>query len=309
MKRKRRRNNTATSLPNPEGYELMWTVFTDYRVAYADDKSPWIYPAGERRPAYEPAHVVGLAQALAEVHRAPRDRSDAPATWENYPAVRALLRFVRTYGHLGRTDLETPPWREIKEAGREQWVSGDPVVWALAHASNVHEILTLAGALAHKRSTKALQAYLEARQRSLATFPRAESVPTLAPPWSVPLDAASTDLRAALAKPNSEGRRAALERIGQRLLVQRLDPNLARVDRVYDPGRGVSLFRFRALIQVIYWQLADRFGKVPIRQCACGLWFFSADPRQKYCPPPPEVSESRCSAKYRMRRLRRKARR
>jgi hypothetical protein len=89
------------------------------------------------------------------------------------------------------------------------------------------------------------------------------------------------------------------------LLKAFLAPNLGAVERGYDPKTGRTVFRFKALIQLIYWQLADWIDGGRLRQCAeCQTYFFAEDGRQRFCPPPLGVDESRCARRARMRALR-----
>ena len=69
-----------------------------------------------------------------------------------------------------------------------------------------------------------------------------------------------------------------------------------------------SDFRYQALIEVIYWHLADTLTGRRIRRCkaqGCGGLFAQTDPRQLYCPPPIGVrGKSRCAERERKRRQR-----
>jgi hypothetical protein len=78
---------------------------------------------------------------------------------------------------------------------------------------------------------------------------------------------------------------------------------------------GVRLeLRWRALIDVIYWHLAlnatgDRgWGRCP----ECGSFFEKTDPRQRFCPPPQKIIQTRtqslCGLKFRARRSRERKR-
>jgi hypothetical protein len=84
-----------------------------------------------------------------------------------------------------------------------------------------------------------------------------------------------------------------------------LEPNLCGVDRGYDPETGRSVFKFKALIQLIYWQVADWINGERLRACEeCQTIFFASDDRQRFCPPPQGINESRCARRARMRALR-----
>jgi hypothetical protein len=73
-----------------------------------------------------------------------------------------------------------------------------------------------------------------------------------------------------------------------------------------------TVFTFRALIEVIYWQLADQIGKDAIRRCAeCGRIFTGANSRIRFCPPASGQTISPCKSRFNVRRHRKsgKARR
>ena len=99
-------------------------------------------------------------------------------------------------------------------------------------------------------------------------------------------------------------------RVARHLRGQLLTPNLSDVPRVFDADSERDVFEFRALIQVVYWQIADKMhGGSTIRRCPCGALFFPTDRRQKFCPPPPGTHESRCGKRLRQPRYQCGARR
>jgi hypothetical protein len=120
-------------------------------------------------------------------------------------------------------------------------------------------------------------------------------IPLTRAPWQRPL---SIDLTAELRERDPL-------RVSRQVIAELLDPNLAGVDRVYDPFTGAPKFRFETLLDVMYWQLADALGAYRLRRCPCGALFFAYDQRQKHCPPDPGQRESRCTVRFRMRRKRR----
>jgi hypothetical protein len=174
----------------------------------------------------------------------------------------------------------------------------DPVLWVRRHAQNVQRILQLRNSLG--LDLDRLQATFDERvmhvagratkadpplpDDSAAWGPRvrlsarpAITVPLINPPWTRVLrDLVEDD--GPRTGPGQYDR-------SRRIIKALLDPNLGDVARVYDSTSGDSPFRFRALIQVIYWQLADRLssGEGP-RQCRCGGWWIPTDNRQRDHP-------------------------
>jgi hypothetical protein len=66
-----------------------------------------------------------------------------------------------------------------------------------------------------------------------------------------------------------------------------------------------TVFTFRALIEVIYWQLADQIGKGAILRCAeCGRIFTCANSRIRFCPPASGQKISPCKSRFNVRRHR-----
>ena len=233
---------------------------------------------------------------------------------------------METFGPLGFTWLQGQP-EEVTLEGKKQLIDGDRIDWFLAHAGNVSLVLGLQGALA------AFSAYGEpprkgpARQNALATLKRLlkqtvevkrpmelgfrrfrataprslpPRIPTTSEPWYVPLEAKKLwAIQKHLRQQN--GRQIA--EAGKLLLAELLNPNLGSVRRTFDSESGASGFHFRALVEAIYWQIADKRSK--LRQCEeCGLWFFADDDRRRFCPHPTPKKESRCGKRSYMRQLR-----
>lgn len=91
--------------------------------------------------------------------------------------------------------------------------------------------------------------------------------------------------------------------IARKVIAAILNPVLEAIPRVYDPATGLTRFRLRSLIEAIYQLVADSIGG-PVRRCPCGAYFVAGDPRQRFCPPPPDVRESRCAKRFMAQRLR-----
>lgn len=70
-------------------------------------------------------------------------------------------------------------------------------------------------------------------------------------------------------------------------------------------GKFRSVFTLHALVQVIYWKLADQLGCSSIRQCVeCGRIFTHADSRIRFCPPSKGKQISRCKTSLNQREFR-----
>lgn len=265
---------------------------------YSLSRDGWVYSGGARRSPYHPSDKHDLPHYLARINR-----TDSPQQLDR------LLEFYRNFGLLGQSMLEgrprpitVGPSRKVRIGPSrmrrplkrfegqaegtvaleriEKLADGDNLAWALAHAENVDWILSLLAARGATFGRLMDRAVAQARERQVL-------IPTIAPPWWIPLD---------LEKMRS----------WQDLIAQRLNPNLLGVNFRYNPESGEAELRFRALVEVVYWQLADKIGVRGPRRCRCGMYFFPRDERQRFCPPPPGVRESRCGRRFRMQKSRRK---
>jgi hypothetical protein len=170
-------------------------------------------------------------------------------------------------------------------AGGQVVSEGDDVVWAVAHARNVARCL---------RIKEALQRSDYPRLRSILQWIAGDDLEGM--PLSIPTLEKTHGARIQVSAPSGR-RQVAAE--AHRLLAVSIGPNLGGVSRVMRPEGG-SAFQFQALVQLIYWQLADWISGERLGVCAeCGLLFYSHDARQKFCPPPPDVRESRCGRSHR----------
>lgn len=82
-----------------------------------------------------------------------------------------------------------------------------------------------------------------------------------------------------------------------------------------DAGRGLqstqhglrTIFTFRTLIQVVYWQLADQLGRSSIHRCVeCGRIFSHSNVRSRFCLPTGGKKISACKSRWNVREFRRK---
>ena len=198
-------------------------------------------------------------------------------------AVPRLQQFVEDFGLL-----TGQPHRVDRPAGGFELRDGDPISWSLSHSAQVNEVF---GLIRGRREglDHRLQV-LQDRQREAAIM-----IPT-------PTAGGYTNLSFDIAEALTTQSPLAVARL---IVAEMLAPNLAGVVRVFDAETATPRFHFRALIDVIYWLLADRLeGRWSIRQCACGALFFARDPRQRHCPPRPGQRESACTKRFRMRQYR-----
>jgi hypothetical protein len=269
---------TATASPQ-KNRSTPW--FSSPRwTKYVVHDDGWIYADGAKAPMYVVTGDDDLPTHFARVMEPPGLRVDAH--------VPALRDFCERFGLLGYTTLTGP--RAVKglgrTKGRREVRQADLICWALRHAANVRLILAL-----HRGAQG--WAELDAVLAQLAHW----QIPLTTKPWQKPLGLALSTLRR---------EHSPLEG-GRRVLAALLQPNVEQVARAISttPGEPHFPFRLRALIDAIYWQLADAVeGHVEVRQCECGALFFARDPRQHSCPKLPGQRESRCTKRFRMRHLR-----
>jgi hypothetical protein len=261
---------------------LEWPQWSEYELMKG-----WLSPCGDPRP-HRQLDDFDLVNPFARLGSLPLEG------WGT--AFRE--QFVNRFGLLGQTVLAGKSRRV-----RGQQRMGDNLVWAMAHARNVDRILRL-----HKGRFSDLDGLLESlayrrvRTREIGQkewlqnlHPMTIQVPILEEPWQVGIGRENLFPEGAASSPLSV----------QRLVIaQLLNPNIAGVNRRYDTTRGEPVFHCRALIEVIYWQLADRLGVCKVRRCECGALFFAADARQKFCPPIEGKKESACAKRFYMRRFR-----
>jgi hypothetical protein len=204
-----------------------------------------------------------------------------------------LLHFNHHYGLLGYDVLYETEMRRRKE----DW-HGDPVDWAIAHARNAAGILGTINIIDDVRSGRVKLHSLSALHRALsAQFEKMglQSIFTgerrrfTGFAWSRP--------EAVLSDSKEEAEYKAWPRWGEdpigtayRVLAWVLNSQIAGIHFEFvaaghhasEPRFGLEL-RYKALLQVIYWKLAERVGGA-FRQCPnCGLVFPMRTPRDKYC--------------------------
>jgi hypothetical protein len=302
-----RSRHTEARIP----YTLRWSVWECYRMIEREGDL-WLIPAGARVKTYDPADEPSLPSELARVNRpwgrreyrqtlkAARRQKAPVGTVLHQQRVRALLAFMKTFGGLGQTVLDGEPIR-IVEDNKPFLADGDRLTWSLLHAENIDGCLWLAGTLRDAEKPGPNTKTASAKLRKLFEHwggaqpaVRNHLIATVAPPWFETITVECPPSQASIGQ---------VAEAAQEFLARLMTPNLAGVQRTYKWKSG--RFEFRALIQLIYWRLADMAGSSSLRQCEeCSTYFFCGDARQRFCPPPAGIRESRCAKRQRMRQWR-----
>jgi CGNR zinc finger len=189
----------------------------------------------------------------------------------------AVIRFAKLYGPLG--------YAMLVPTGENP--GGDPVEWIWAHA----ETLAICSHLTHllqEDQTEKVKPYLH----SLPSWPIiVRAMKGTVSPLGIAYD---------------EKDSVQLAHLVRRNLIN------ANIDGIYpqpaeDGGKDRIVFRFRALIEVAYWHLANAIVTGHVKRCEspdCGALFVQTDPRERYCPPRFRQRESSCAVRARVRRFR-----
>lgn len=246
----------------------LWKVAESYEV-----KDGKLFPQGkECARHYAPLKTPELPTELQRV-----------ATGNLSP-----IEFAGQFGLLGYRNL----------TGYQQH-EGDPLDWVVAHARTVHFCLQFIGMLQEDASEEEIRYELE-------QFPDG--------PYALLEKIIEIDLRCDISPPKNETEKKLrghvkashvarievckfvsynIERVGRRLLTDRF---ATKID---------SYISFHAMIEAVYWQLADRIEGGGVRRClACKQFFVARDKRQQYCPPWPGSTRSRCSARLNVQNFR-----
>jgi len=187
-----------------------------------------------------------------------------------------LLRFAKRYGQLGHDLL----------VRNENWRYGDPLPWIWAHVKSVRTCMSLI----EKIKTDDLEGLQDffAANKTLPIALRGQIKPLA---WG---------------SITSNFRNVAL------WIVQSIiNPNIAGIHRVIGieetNGPCRSFFMHSALIEMVYWHLADAIDGGTVKRCSskgCGAHFIATDQRQRFCPSDNPKTESPCSIRERVRRFR-----
>jgi hypothetical protein len=184
------------------------------------------------------------------------------------------VEFADAFGLLGWTRIRRvhPEPAEAKDLSQYDMDmrEGEPVDWVKAHANTVHIVVDSIGAY------------------------QDPVIPKHPPHFSGPVALGEKIVDGVQILAKLRSRRDAWYDLLQALL----NPNIEHVPRIFLRGRPRSYFRPRALIEAIYWHLADLLDHPRlVKRCEeCGNYFVAGDWRQLYCDAFIRATRSRCSS-------------
>jgi len=234
-----------------EGFRQVWEVAQDYKIENVNGQRVLV-GSGRGQRFYAPA----VEKQLLEAFRNVRDEN-------------GLLDFARHYGGLGHWALVDP----------NQRLGGDPVKWALAHAAQVRAIWDLLEIIEGSKN------------------PRIEDLDSIRKSFSRAISAAGYHLIGEK-KTGREHRflwtvdwPKAPIRTAYQVVAALINPQIRGIYYhldTHDKIPGLCL-GFHALLEIIYWQLANRL-RGEWRRCKradCGNIFRLEEgrrgPKSKYC--------------------------
>jgi len=225
-----------------------------------------------------------------------------------------ILEFTNLYGSLG--------FSYYAEIGDR--VGGDPIWWIIAHAKAVQTCMEIQKVIEEnneglmKDLVKSMTFSLTAKEfhKSMAYLGEMQS-PNLDAVISKKcysiLEGADKRMKVILVPDISDRDllltiqmdflNSNIQNIKREFILERIDPK----DESNTNNKIHSYFDFKALLDVIYWKLADKIDGGVIKRCAaegCGGIFIQTDKRMIYCPPLSGHKESSCAARERMRKAR-----
>lgn len=273
-----RRNRAA-------GFAGLWYVFESYTV-----RDGVLVSEGKIARLSAPAVESSLPGELAKL-------SVLKLRSEKF--TDALVAFAARYGNLGYSAL----------APFEKRCGGDPVYWVKAHARTVALALEVIVLLREVESARRPEERGRAR-KNLRSYLEQRGLDPRRPPSFAIAVAIADQVRhklfftaALLHDPVSAA---------HQYLRSLINPNIREVAlQLYEAPQGKSqfFFHFRAMIEVVYWHLANALEGGKVRRCAeCRLPFIATDRRQRFCPPP-GAGRSRCASRFHIRTFRRNAKR
>ncbi len=210
----------------------------------------------------------------------------------------ALVAFAARYGDLGYCHL----------APFEKRCGGDPVYWVKAHARTVADALEVINLLGDVESARRPEERRRARKNLRSCLELRCFDPRRPRPFAAVAIADQVRHKlfftaALLHDPVSAA---------HQYLRSLINPNIREVAfQLYEAPQGKSqfFFHFRAMIEVVYWHLANALEGGKVRRCAeCRRPFIATDRRQRFCPPP-GAGRSRCASRFHIRTFRRNAKR
>jgi hypothetical protein len=250
----------------------------------SDAKLPASSKSGFRQPWGVQEYEIRDG-ALCNTNRAVRTRYFFPVLAKELPERLVkihegneadLLRFAKRYGQLGHDLL-------VRNEDRRY---GDPLPWIWTHVRSVRACMSLIEKI-QTDDLDGLQDFFAAH-KTLDIALRGQIKPLV---WG---------------SVTSNFRSVAL------WIVQNIiNPNIAGIHRVIDIGEANgpyrSFFTHSALIEMVYWHLADAIDGGTVKRCSsagCGAYFIATDRRQRFCSPDNPKTESPCSIRERVRRFR-----
>lgn len=266
-------------------------MYEDYAIR--EDR---LWPEGHEEYKYTPMRHPELPCEIAKLRQGD---------------TKALLHFARRYGLLG--------YRHVVGCD-----AGEPLDWIWLHAHTINVCLTLTGLLRQDDET-ALRRYLSTLRGPLAwgkaRFPgqgrreglfhgeltiQAEDARCLLPGLSLTQNAKW--LRRELVNHNTGPMTRLLvdaEMLGRETVNLETGP-VTRVLWETEDQEERLYYRTEGVLRAAYWHLGTLLatGVPELVRCKdpkCQAWVAQKDPRQRFCPAPAGVKESRCSARMRMR--------
>ena len=223
---------------------------------------------------------------------------------------KALLKFAHTYGNLGFTLIAEQGWLattgehepvppDEKQHSPERKPAGDPLPWIWAHARTIRFCLRMLE-LIQNEDDDGLKDYLKTYQWQGRDY-RKEGLTPLIP----------VAFRDKVFEGHGFGSLGKQKvRVYARWVLRFIiNENISEIRRVLEPegDRDRSYFEYRALIEVVYWHLADALDDGTVKRCeaeGCGSIFVRTDERQRFCPPmnlDDPKAESTCAVRQRAR--------
>jgi hypothetical protein len=218
---------------------------------------------------YDPATEAGLLSEFADI-------GALLATDE--PVEHAIRRFAEKYGLLGYFRFHDPPknWPLNKP-----FIEGEPLEWVEAHARAVHASLRLR-ALVDAGGTYEARKYLDAIWNGPHFGHRGSARPLSF--WSAYRD------------------RNMVSQFALQIICHLISSNIDGLRWTLNdwPGTLRLSLNYGALLEFIYWQLAQRVtreGHVKICRNCCKV-FLTENTRAEFCLPQPGATFSRCRSAF-----------
>jgi hypothetical protein len=286
-----------------------WPVFPNYEVEDGLDfgiADRLLRGKGTATLTYRPQDREDLPFAIAKLATAPEPE---------------IIRFASQWGALGWDYL----WWRDNPFDRPAVYPGDPLEWLRLHSRYISLCIALTEGLFHKDG----EAIVEAIQNHLEPEPRSGTPRT----WGLSTDISFTHglwpaisgggaiekLRSIWAPPKGsfeslasaetlETQPLSVGRSVRQRIINRHIEGVAPELSIDDKDTTVLRFRFTAMVEVAYLHLARlAVESSEIDRCEeCGAYFKRQHGNQRFCPPSPYDSESRCSYRARYKRLRQK---